>query len=106
MMNSGDVLVISISDPPAGLTTRITDVTTGQSGFMVASARNGFMNTNITDCSGNPFTFHAGYNTARQQNQVPWAALEGGVLMQQEIGHSESCDSLANPHPFLQTFAG
>lgn len=43
-----------------------------------------------------PHTFHAEYSTASQQNQVPWAALEGGVLMQQEIGHFESCNSVAH----------
>jgi hypothetical protein len=64
------------------------------------------MNTNIADCSGTPFTFHAEYNTAQQQNQVPWAALEGGVLMEQEIGHGEACDSLASQHPFMATFPG
>ena len=98
--NPGDVLEVSISDPAAGLTTRVTDLTTHQSGFIVASAANGFMNTNISDCSGTPFTFHAEYSTAAPQNQVPWAALEGGVLMQQEIGHGEVCGSLANKDPF------
>ena len=67
---------------------------------MTASAANGFMNTNIADCTGTPFTFHAEYSTAKQQNQVPWAALEGGVLMQQEIGHSEVCNSVKNQDPF------
>ena len=66
---------------------------------MTASAANGFMNTNIADCSGTPFTFHAEYNTAKQPNQVPWAALEGGVLMQQEIGHGEVCNSVTNKDP-------
>jgi hypothetical protein len=51
------------------------------------------------DCSGTPFTFDAEYNTARQQNQVPWAALEGGVLMQQEIGHGEVCNAVTNKDP-------
>ena len=50
---------------------------------MVASAANGFKNTNISDCSVQKFTFHAEYSTAKQQNQVPWAALEGGVLMEE-----------------------
>ncbi|HEY5358417.1 MAG TPA: hypothetical protein VIJ82_12210 [Streptosporangiaceae bacterium] len=98
-MNSGDVLRVSISDPAAGFTTRITDLTTGQSGFMVASAQNGFMNTNYKTCAGMPHTFHAEYSTASQPNQVPWAALEGGVLMQQEIGHFESCSSVAHRLP-------
>ena len=66
---------------------------------MTASAANGFMNTNIADCSGTPFTFHAEYSTAKQQNQVPWAALQGGVLMEQEIGHGEVCNAVANRQP-------
>ena len=100
MINPGDALAVSISDPPQGFTTTIRDLTTHQTGTMTASAANGFMNTNIADCTGTPFTFHAEYSTARQQNQVPWAALEGGVLMQQEIGHSEVCNSVTNQDPF------
>ena len=73
---------------------------------MIASAANGFMNTNIADCSGTPFTFHAEYSTAKQPNQVPWAALEGGVLMEQEIGHSEVCNSVTNQDPFTMTYPG
>ena len=73
---------------------------------MTASAANGFMNTNIADCTGTPFTFHAEYSTAKQQNQVPWAALEGGVLMQQEIGHSEVCNSVTNQDPFNASSPG
>ena len=103
MFHSGDVLVASISDPPQGFTAVVRDLTTGQTGFMTASAANGFMNTNIADCSGTPFTFHAEYSTAKQQNQVPWAALEGGVLMQQEIGHGEVCNSVTNKAPGRQS---
>jgi hypothetical protein len=106
MINGGDTLVVSISDPPQGFTTVVRDLTTHRTGFMTASAANGFMNTNIADCSGTPFTFHAEYNTAKQQNQVPWAALEGGVLMQQEIGHSEVCNSVTNRDPFSASFPG
>jgi hypothetical protein len=98
-IHSGDVLRLSISDPSAGFTTRIDDLTTHQSGTMTASAKNGFMNTNVKTCDGTPFTFHAEYDTAKAQNQVPWAALQGGVLMQQETGHSEVCSSLANRAP-------
>jgi hypothetical protein len=99
-MNPGDVLRVSISDPAAGFTTRVTDLSTGQAGFMVASAQNGFMNTDFQTCAGTPHTFHAEYSTASQQNQVPWASLEGGVLMQQEIGHFEVCSSVTNNLPF------
>ncbi len=104
-MHSGDVLVVSISDPRSGFTTRVTDLTTHQSGVMVASAKNGFMNTNVNTCDGTPHTFHAEYATAAQQNQVPWAALEGGVLMQQEIGHFESCNSVRSNFP-VSEFGG
>jgi hypothetical protein len=106
MINPGDVLVVSISDPPQGFTVTIRDLTTGQTGTMTASAANGFMNTSISDCSGTPFTFHAEYATAAIQNQVPWAALEGGVLMEEEIGHSEVCKSVTNKDPYSASYPG
>jgi hypothetical protein len=106
MINPGDVVVVSISDPPQGFTTTVADLTTHKTGFMTASAANGFMNTSIADCSGTPYTFHAEYSTAEQQNQVPWAALEGGVLMEQEIGHGEVCNSVSNQDPFTATYPG
>jgi hypothetical protein len=105
LMNQGDVLQVTIKDTPNGLLTRINDLSTGRSGFMVASARNGFMNSSIADCSGTPFDFHAEYSSAQQQNQVPWAALEGGVLMQQELGHFETCSSVSSSFPNNQKFA-
>ena len=104
-INPGDALDVSITDPAAGFTTTVHDLTTGQTGWMTASAANGFMNTNVNTCAGTPFTFHAEYNTAKQQNQVPWAALEGGVLMQTETGHSEVCSSVTNQDPFSEAFA-
>jgi hypothetical protein len=105
MINGGDTLQVSIADPAQGFTTTIRDLTTGQTGWITASAANGFMNTSIADCSGTPHTFHAEYNTAAVDNRVPWAALQGGVLMEQEIGHSEVCSSLKNQDPFSESFA-
>lgn len=96
-MRGGDKLVVSLRDTSQGLMTSIADLTTGRVGFMVASAANGFMNTNPNTCAGHPFNFHPEYDTAAQQNQVPWAALEGGVLMQQELGHFESCNRVVHP---------
>jgi hypothetical protein len=93
-MNPGDVVTVDFTDPASGFTVKLDDLTTGQQGFMQASAANGFTDTNMADCSGNPFTWHAEYSSAKKQNQTPWAALEGGVLMQQEIGHGEACSSL------------
>ena len=99
--NQGDVLQISVSDPPQGFTAVIRDLTTHQTGYMTASASNGFMNTNINTCDGTPYTFHAEFSTASATNQVPWAAdLAGGPLLVQEIGHSEVCSSLANQDPY------
>ena len=106
MINPGDVLVVSITDPPQGFTVTIRDLTTGQTGYMTASAANGFMNTSISNCAGTPFTFHAEYNTASIQNRVPWAALEGGVLLEQEIGHSEICQSLTHQDPTSFSYPG
>ena len=103
-MNQGDRLVVTMRDTRRGFLTRVDDLSTRQSGYMVASAANGFMNTNIADCTGTPFSFHPEYSSAQQQNQVPWAALEGGVLMQDELGHFEPCSSLTNPLPFSARF--
>ena len=116
-MNPGDTLKVSFSDiadpsgtqgstaDTGGLVARVVDLTTGQSGFIVASAANGFMNTNSADCSGTPFSFHAEYSTASKNNIVDWAALEGGVLMQDEIGHFEPCATLANADAVSATYS-
>ena len=85
----------------AGITATIHDLTTHQTGWMTGSAKNGFMNTNLATCNGFPYTYHAEYNSASMNNRTPWAALEGGVLMEQEIGHSEVCSSLTNNDPVL-----
>ena len=99
-MNQGDSLALSLRDTPQGLLVVANDLTTHQTGYMVASGKNGFMNTNYKTCAGTPFNFHPEYNTAKQQNQVPWAALEGGVLMEQEMGHFEPCSSITNSYPY------
>jgi hypothetical protein len=104
LMNSGDRLVIHIWDAPVpgrpgqrALEESIHDLTTGKFGFMQASAKNGFMATHITDCSGTPFNYQPEYNTASKRNIVPWAADQLAVGTQFEIGHFEACTSLAKP---------
>ena len=72
----------------------VTDLTTGQSGFMQASAANGFQNTSIKDCSGTPHNFEPEYNTAAKANIIPWAALQTNISTQYETGHWEPCTSL------------
>jgi hypothetical protein len=96
LIGAGDVIKVAMTDPRSGFTATVTDLTTGRSGFMTASAANGFMDTSYKTCAGRPFTFHAEYATAAPQNQTPWADLEGGVLIAQETGHSEVCRSLTH----------
>src|SRR5207245_2792527 len=90
LMNPGDKIRASIFDADIGngkhaLETRIDDLTTGKSGFMIASAKNGFMSTSIRDCSGHPFNYEPEYDTAGFNNVVPWAALQMGIATQFEI---------------------
>jgi hypothetical protein len=103
-MNPGDVLQVSVTDPSSGLKATIKDLTTHKTGFIQASAKNGFADTVQSTCAGVKHTFHAEYSTAKKGNQVPWADLEGGVLMQQEIGHGEVCSSVTNKLGVSQTF--
>jgi hypothetical protein len=101
LMNPGDNISVHIFDAhtPGGLAleVHIQDFTTGKSGFMQASAANGFMATNLGNCKGIPFSYTAEYNTAQPQNIVPWAALQGGILTQFEIGHFTPCTSVSDP---------
>ena len=99
MMNPGDVVRTHMWDASIGggkraFRVQITDLTTGQSGFMVASAANGFMNTNFFNCDGTPFNFQPLFNTARPQNSIGWSVLISGILNQFEIGHFEPCSKV------------
>jgi len=87
LMNQGDKLKLTIKDTPSGLLNRIDDQTTGQSGFMVASAANGFQSLHLHTCAPTNFSFHPEYATAKFGNFVPWAALQANVGFASEIGH-------------------
>jgi hypothetical protein len=102
LMNPGDVIRTHMFDASIGggqhaLEIAISDLTTGQSGFMIASASNGFMNTSIFDCSGTPFNFQPLFNTARPQNSIGWSVLLSGILSQFEIGHFIPCSRVTGP---------
>ncbi|MCL2419608.1 MAG: hypothetical protein FWD04_09970, partial [Conexibacteraceae bacterium] len=76
MMNPGDRLSIHMFNAPApggghAFEVVIHDLTTGQTGFMQASAANGFANTSIADCSGTPFNFQPEYSTATSSDIIP-----------------------------------
>ncbi len=91
LMNQGDRLRITIKDAPddydGGVLTRIEDLTTGQSGFMIASAKNGYQTLDPNTCVGTNFSFHPEYATAKFGNFVAWAALQANVNVAFEIGH-------------------
>lgn len=91
LMNQGDKLDITINDVPGnntgGVRTQIFDETTGKSGFMVASAANGYQSLNVNTCAPTNFSFHPEFSTAKFGNQVPWAALQANVGFASEIGH-------------------
>jgi hypothetical protein len=104
LMNPGDQIQVDMYDAavPGGGGAKafkvvVNDLTTGQSGFMQASAKNGFQNTSITDCSGTPHNFEPEYNTAAKANLVPWAALQTNISTQFETGHWEPCTSVTDP---------
>lgn len=92
-MNQNDLIRVTIHDTPAGLLNKVEDLTTGQSGFMVASAANGFENTNVQTCATSQFSFHPEFSTAKPSNIVPWLALQANVNLAVEIGHFELQDS-------------
>jgi hypothetical protein len=99
MMNPGDMVRTHMWDASIGggkraFKVQISDLTTGQSGFMVASGANGFMNTNFFNCAGAPFNFQPLFNTARSQNSIGWSVLLSGILNQFEIGHFEPCSKV------------
>jgi hypothetical protein len=96
LMNQGDRLRITIKDVPGdvsgGVLTLIEDLNTGQSGFMIASAHNGYQTTDPNTCAGTNFSFHPEFDTAKFGNFVPWAALQANVNFAMEIGHFETAD--------------
>ena len=106
-MKSGDRISVHLYDASVGngqhaLREVVTDHSTGQTGFMTASAANKFTQTSIVDCSGTPFNYEPAYSTAKPANVVPWAILQGDIFNQFEIGHFEACKSITGP--FQESF--
>jgi hypothetical protein len=99
-MNSGDTTITTMHDTQNGLRIDIQDLTSGQSGFMVASASNGFaqvkFDPNGTDCNpathNLPYNFHPMYSTSSETTNVPWAAHTYNIAFSDEIGHFDFCN--------------
>jgi hypothetical protein len=98
-MNPGDTLLVTLRDTPEGLRVSIKDLTTGKSGFMVASAKNGFAqivyNPSVgSSCEERPYGFRPMYSTSSEKTRTPWAAASGNVSFSDEIGHFEFCTAI------------
>jgi hypothetical protein len=98
LMNPGDKITVRLFDAKVkgghALEAKESDLTTGKTGFMIASAANGFMHTSPFDCSGTRFNFQQEYSTARAQNVLPWGIGPYMINSQFEIGHFEPCTSV------------
>ena len=101
-MNPGDELVVTLTDTAHGLKITVRDLTTHESGFMVASAKNGFASVrwdpNGTNCAfathNIPHDFHPTYATSSERTRVPGAAHSYNIAFSDEIGHFEYCSSV------------
>jgi hypothetical protein len=95
-MNSGDRIVVTMHDTASGLRIDLNDTTTGQSGFMVSSAANGFGQVKFdptgTTCQNIPYDFHPMYSTSSELTRVPWTAHSYNVAFSDEIGHWDYCN--------------
>jgi hypothetical protein len=94
LINPGDVVAVHMFDARlptrAGRALEISerDLTTHRSGYMIASAANGFMDTSPTDCSGTPFSFQPEYSSAAPGNVLPWGPGSLNVDAGFDVGHS------------------
>src|SRR4029077_12387870 len=102
-MNGGDELIVTLADTEHGLKVTIQDLTTNESGSMVASGANGFASVlwdpNGTDCARATHNlahdFHPAYATSSEHTRVPGAAHSYNIAFSDEIGHFEYCSSVA-----------
>lgn len=101
LMSPSDEILITIKDTPAGLTTILDDLTSGQTGSMVASGANGFTqtieSTHAADpsatCATSPFSYHPEYLTALPGNNGSW--INANINLSFEIGHGQVCGDAA-----------
>lgn len=95
-MNSGDTIVVTMHDTASGLKIELNDQTTGQSGSMTASAKNGFGGVKFAPtgktCKDVPYNFHPMYSTSSEKTRVPWAAHSYNIAFSDEIGHFDFCN--------------
>ena len=98
-MNSGDTISVTMRDTQHGLRIDLNDQTSGQSGFMVTSAANGFAQVRFdptgTTCDvathNLPYDFHPMYSTSSEKTHATWTAHAFSVGFSDEIGHFDFC---------------
>ena len=100
--NSGDLLRIALQDTANGLKITITDLTSGESGSMTASAANGFGEV-LFDPKGKkcdpathniPYNFHPMYATSSEHTRLQWTAHSYNIAFSDELGHFEYCNAV------------
>jgi len=106
-MRPGDRLSVTMHDTAHGLQTVVFDHSSGQVGFMTASAANGFGQIQFeptgTSCTEIPNDFHPMYSTSSPATRVPWTAHSYNIAFDEEIGHFDNCN---NVDPNTLTCAG
>jgi hypothetical protein len=97
-MASGDDVQVTMHDTAHGLRVVLQDKTSGENGFMTASAFNGFGQVKFAPgaktCTNIPYDFHPMYSTSSTQTRVPWAAHSYNVAFDDEIGHFDYCTKI------------
>jgi len=98
---SGDKYTVTLHDTAHGLRAVVNDITSGQSGFMTASAANGFGQVKFapnpsTECKNIPYDFHPMYSTSTEATRVPWAAHSYNIAFDDEIGHFDYCSRISS----------
>ena len=102
LMNPGDTIRFHMWDAPApgggkAFEVYVDDLTTGQTGWMQASAANGFQESDPSTCAPTAYNFQPEYNTAKPANINPWGADQVDISTVFETGHWEPCTSLSDP---------
>jgi hypothetical protein len=97
-MNQGDNVTVTMNDSAHGLAVQLNDVTSGETGTMVASAANGYGQIKYaprgSTCKEIPYDFHPMYSTSTPDTIIGWAAHTNNVAFSDEIGHFDFCSHI------------
>jgi hypothetical protein len=98
-LGQGNKVAVTVEDSPSGLLTSLDDLTSGQTGYMIASAENGFGQMKFapnpsTTCQVTPYSFHPMYSTSTPQTRSTWTALTYNIAYSDEIGHFDYCSKV------------